>query len=60
MRCLGCNPFGLDMIPEVDLSEVPDDEDTLANDLSVQPDTGADGTARSGSVNHRSSPPSEA
>jgi hypothetical protein len=47
------------MIPEVDMSETPDDEDILANDLSVQPDTCAYGTARPGSSNHRS-PKSEA
>jgi len=35
MQSVGRDPFGLDMIPEVDMSEVEDQENGLAGNLPV-------------------------
>jgi hypothetical protein len=35
MQALDRDPFGLDMLPEADMSEMDDEEDVLAGDLPL-------------------------
>jgi hypothetical protein len=37
MQALDRDPFGLDMLPEVDMSETADEDDTPTGDLHVLP-----------------------
>jgi hypothetical protein len=37
MQCLGCDPFGIDMLPEIDMGEMLEAEEVFESDFLVLP-----------------------
>ena len=54
MQALDRDLFGLDMLPEVDMSETADEDDTPTGDLHVLPPRCLHRVAQPGSIDHGS------